>query len=173
MPPGGIFDARYSSGRLVEDLRTDQVIQISSDKYPITIKAEGLSLMIRDRINGEIINQEFKNGEEIRITNNKITSIVVSGRITAGIPVNYELSQNYPNPFNPTTKIKFAIPQESNVNLSIYNVLGELVSTLVNKGMKPGYYEIEFYSTSLASGVYLFRIQAGDFVNTKKMVLMK
>ena len=106
MPPTGIFDARYGSGRLVEDISSEKIIRISSDNYPITIKAEGLSITVRDRINGKLLNEELNNGEEIRITNNKITSIEVTGRITGGLPVIYELYQNYPNPFNPSTTIK-------------------------------------------------------------------
>ncbi len=89
------------------------------------------------------------------------------------IPIRFELSQNYPNPFNPITTIKFAVAKESNVNLNIYNVLGELVSTLVNEELKAGYYEYDFNASILASGVYLYRISAGDFVETKKMVLLK
>jgi len=172
-PPTGIFDARYSSGKLVESLTSEKTIQISSEKYPITIRAEGISIRIRDRIDGKILDEELNSGEEIRITNNKITSIEVTGRITGGMPITYKLYQNYPNPFNPSTTIKFAVPEESNVNLSIYNVLGELVSTLVNEEMKPGYYEYEFNASNLASGIYLYRIKAGSFVETKKMTLMK
>ncbi|RKY97823.1 MAG: hypothetical protein DRQ13_04195 [Ignavibacteriae bacterium] len=91
----------------------------------------------------------------------------------SGLPKEYKLTQNYPNPFNPSTTIKFAVPIESNVNLSIYNVMGELVSTLVNEQKKPGYYEYEFNASTIASGVYLYRIKAGSFVETKKMALMK
>ena len=173
MPPTGIFDTRYSSGRLVENLSSEKTIMINSDNYPITIRTEGINLTIRDRINGEILNEELKNGEELRITNNKITSIKVTGNIMDGLPVSYELYQNYPNPFNPSTTIKFAVPKESNVNLTIYNVLGELVTTLVNEQMKAGYYEYKFDASNLASGVYLFRIKAGDFLQTKKMILLK
>ena len=127
MPPAGIFDVRYVSGRLVEDISSEQIIQISSDNYPITIRAEGLNIVVRDRINGELLNEQLNNGEELRISNNKITSIVVTGTLTGRLPVSYELYQNYPNPFNPNTTIKFALPNESDVDLSIYNVLGELV----------------------------------------------
>ncbi len=83
------------------------------------------------------------------------------------------LSQNYPNPFNPSTKIKFAIPKESNVDLSIYNVVGELVVTLVNEHLNAGYHEYEFNASKLSSGIYIYRIKADDFVETKKMVLLK
>jgi hypothetical protein len=88
-------------------------------------------------------------------------------------PLNYELDQNYPNPFNPSTTIKFAVTKESNVNLSVYNALGELVSTLVNEQLKSGYHQYEFDASNLASGVYIYRIIAGDFVETKKMVLLQ
>lgn len=173
LPPGGIFDARYSSGRMVEDVSSEQIIQISSDSYPITIRAEGINLRIKDVITGKLLNEELKNGEEIRITNSKITSIQISGKVTGGLPVSYELYQNYPNPFNPSTKIKFAIPKESIVNLSIYNVLGELVSTLVNEQKKPGYYVYDFDASRLASGIYLYRITAGKYIETKKMLVIK
>jgi len=65
------------------------------------------------------------------------------------------------------------VPKESNVNLSIYNVLGELVSTIVNEQKKAGYYEYKFDASNLASGVYLYRIKAGDFVSVKKMMILK
>ena len=173
VPPDGIFDIRYSSGKFLENLSDEKTILISSDNYSITIRAEGLNITIRDIINGELLNEELKNGEELRITNNKIKSIRVTGRVTGGLPISYDLYQNYPNPFNPSTTIKFSVPKESNVNLSIYNVLGELVSTLVNEQLKSGYHQYEFDASNLASGVYIYRIKAGDFVETKKMVLLR
>ena len=95
---------------------------------------------------------------------------MVSGNL---IPDKYSLEQNYPNPFNPSTTIRFSVPKEVPVNLSVYNILGEKVKELKNEVMKPGYYEIEFDATSVASGVYLYRIKAGDFVQTKKMILLR
>ena len=85
----------------------------------------------------------------------------------------YELEQNFPNPFNPATTIKFSIPKEIQVNLVTYNILGEKVKDLKNEVMKPGYYEVEFNASALSSGVYFYRIKAGDFVRTKKMLLLK
>ena len=81
VPPTGIFDARFSSGKFVEDLSSVKEILISSESYPITISAEGISIAVKDRITGMILNEELSDGEEIRITNNKITSIEISGRI--------------------------------------------------------------------------------------------
>lgn len=98
-------------------------------------------------------------------------SQIISTEIEA--PGKFALFQNYPNPFNPSTKIKFSIAKESKVNLSIYNLLGERVQELMNKEMKPGYHEVEFDANELASGIYLYKIKAGSFVESKKMVFIK
>ncbi|MBK8944882.1 MAG: T9SS type A sorting domain-containing protein [Ignavibacteriae bacterium] len=94
------------------------------------------------------------------------------------LPKDFELSQNYPNPFNPTTTIKYSIPQKvksekSNVKLVVFDILGREVKTLVNKNQKPGNYEITFDGSNLSSGVYFYRLQSGEFANTKKLILMK
>jgi len=90
-----------------------------------------------------------------------------------GIPTEYVLKQNYPNPFNPTTVIKYSLPKMSKVTLKIYSVLGKEVSTLVNKEQSAGNYRIEFNANNLSSGVYYYRLQAGDFVSVMKMILLK
>ena len=89
------------------------------------------------------------------------------------IPDKYEMSQNYPNPFNPTTVIEFAVPQESKVLLEVFNILGERLATLVNEVKTPGYYNVNFDAGLLSSGFYIYRIQAEDFVEVKKMILLK
>lgn len=88
-------------------------------------------------------------------------------------PKEFTLYQNYPNPFNPSTTIKFALPFESKVKISVYNLVGELVSVLLDKEIETGYHEVNFDASRLASGVYLYRIKAGEFVQTKKLILMK
>ncbi len=93
--------------------------------------------------------------------------------IQAEIPTDFTLHQNYPNPFNPSTKIKFVIPKSSFVNLKVYNVLGKEAATLVNEERPAGNYEVDFNATDLPSGVYFYRLQAGDFIETKKMVLLR
>ncbi len=85
----------------------------------------------------------------------------------------FELNQNYPNPFNPTTVINFTIPTESKVVLKVYNILGKEVATLVNDVKQAGSYNITFNASKLASGVYFYQLKAGDFVSTKKLILMK
>ena len=89
------------------------------------------------------------------------------------IPTEYSVSQNYPNPFNPSTKIKFTLPQTTLVKLTIYNVLGKVVQILINRELEAGYHEINFDAGNFPSGVYLYRIQSGNFIQTKKMILMK
>ncbi len=89
------------------------------------------------------------------------------------IPDEYKLSQNYPNPFNPLTRIEFAIPNDEFVNLTVYNMLGKTITTLVNERMPTGNYEINFDASDLSSGVYFYRLTAGNFVNIKKMVVIK
>lgn len=85
----------------------------------------------------------------------------------------YALVQNYPNPFNPTTTIKYQIPKNGLVTLKVYDILGSEVTTLVNEFKNIGRYEISFDASKLSSGVYIYRLTANDFSNSKKMILMK
>jgi hypothetical protein len=88
-------------------------------------------------------------------------------------PLKYQLSQNYPNPFNPSTTINFSLPQLESVNLSVFNILGQKVATLVDGKLTAGSYTASFKADKFASGVYFYRLQAGNFVETKKMMLVK
>jgi hypothetical protein len=89
------------------------------------------------------------------------------------VPEEYYLYQNYPNPFNPNTIIKYSLPEDGFVNLTVYNMLGEEIKTLVNKSQKSGNYEVEFTASNLPSGIYFYRIQTNSFYETKKMVILK
>jgi hypothetical protein len=89
------------------------------------------------------------------------------------LPLVFSLSQNYPNPFNPATTIKFDIPKEVDVTLKIYDALGSEVATIVNEKMEPGYYRYEWNAAKYASGVYFYRLIAGSFISTKKLMLLK
>jgi hypothetical protein len=88
-------------------------------------------------------------------------------------PITYSLGQNYPNPFNPDTKIRFAIAKKSFVSLKVYDLLGREIAVLVNSEYLSGNYEVPFVGASLASGIYFYRIQAGLFTDTKKLILLK
>ncbi len=94
------------------------------------------------------------------------------------IPESFALFQNYPNPFNPTTKIKFEIPDQVRndnhlVTLKVYDVLGNEIATLVNEEKSAGIYEVEFKGTELPSGIYFYQLKAGNYIEIKKMVLLK
>jgi len=95
-------------------------------------------------------------------------------------PKEFKLEQNYPNPFNPGTVISYQLPASPNpskggalVSLKVYDILGSEVETLVNEEQQPGYYEVQFDASNIASGMYVYRLQAGDYVSVKKMVLIK
>ncbi len=117
-------------------------------------------------------------------------NLIISGNDDqSNFPTEFRLEQNYPNPFNPSTKIKFVIPNgvrnlkdfssqasrndNTLVSLKVYDILGNEVATLVNENKAPGVYEVEFNANNLSSGVYLYRLQANDFIEVKKMILMR
>lgn len=102
-----------------------------------------------------------------------LNDIITSVEDQEIIPTVFKLEQNYPNPFNPSTIIKFGIPERSNVLIKIYDILGSEVITLVNEEMEVGWYKKEFNANGFASGMYIYRMKAGNFVSTKKMLMIK
>jgi hypothetical protein len=88
-------------------------------------------------------------------------------------PETFTLSQNYPNPFNPATSIQFGLPEASDVTLEVYTMLGQKVAMLVNENRNAGYHTVNFDASNLSSGMYIYRIQAGNFVQTRKLTLLK
>lgn len=98
---------------------------------------------------------------------------VVSVNSEENLPLYFTLDQNYPNPFNPTTTIRFSIPEKSFVTLKVFNLLGQQIATLVEKEQPVGTYSIQWQAGELPSGVYLYSLQAKDFVETKKLILLK
>jgi hypothetical protein len=95
------------------------------------------------------------------------------GKTKGNVPAEFSLSQNYPNPFNPTTVIHYQLPVNSFVTLKIYDILGREVATLINGRQSAGYYNATFKATNLPSGVYFYRLQAGTYSATKKLLLLK
>ena len=127
------------------------------------------------------IQQHYSNGikglnyfESIVTSKNEITEVQLSAENTLTIiPSNFELMQNYPNPFNPATTIKYAVSEAANVTIKIYDMLGSEVMTLVNKDHAPGFYEVNFNASNLASGTYIYQLRSNGYVETKKMLLLK
>ena len=96
-----------------------------------------------------------------------------SPEFDSSLPTQFKLNQNYPNPFNPTTKIVYHIPENADVTIKVYDMLGKEITTLVEEYGEAGRYEVEFDATGLPSGMYLYRIQAGNFTDTKMMILLR
>jgi len=93
--------------------------------------------------------------------------------VEVGVPDNFYLSQNYPNPFNPKTRIEFTIPQKQIVSLRVYNILGELVTELVHEKKDASSYSVTFDVSNLSSGIYIYRLETPDFIDLRKMTLLK
>jgi len=89
------------------------------------------------------------------------------------IPEYFDMKQNYPNPFNSYTTIKYQLPEQSRVNLEIYNILGSKIETLVDKEQSAGFYEVSWYADKYSTGIYFMKIKAGDYIETKKIMLLK
>jgi hypothetical protein len=97
----------------------------------------------------------------------------VNNEVVAGLPEKFDLKPNYPNPFNPSTRISFDLPESAEVRLTVFDVLGRQVATLVNQPMKAGSHTVNFDAQRLASGVYIYRLEAGSFSMTRNMMLIK
>lgn len=122
----------------------------------------------------------FSNSIHFAVGNNGIVLKTIDGggnpvniEDVMDMPLQFEVHQNYPNPFNPTTKIKYAIPNFGFITLQVYNLLGEVVATLVNEQQPAGNYEVSFDAANLSSGIYLYKIQAGNYTDVKKMILLR
>ncbi len=109
-------------------------------------------------------------GFSVRCLSEDVTTV---SPLVNDIPSKIELHQNYPNPFNPSTVIRYGIPERAHIRLSIFNTMGQKIATLVNEVQEAGYYEAVFDASSLPSGVYIYRLQAGEYVESRKMLYLK
>ena len=170
-PPAGMFDIRFSSRRIAEDINSSvQGIDMQGVTYPLTVRAENMDMRLMDET-GKMINLNLKKGEDVVISDATIQKLKVTGEL---IPDKYALEQNYPNPFNPSTVIEFSLPENvGNIKLTIYNVLGEKVAELVNTSLIAGKYSYQWNASKLAAGIYIYELRTDNFVSVKKMVLIK
>jgi hypothetical protein len=139
--------------------------------------------LLQDMSNGTFVNEPISGSGIFELTNfvalNQMKLFIYYNNIISLIddekfkPSTFKLEQNYPNPFNPSTTIKYSIPENSFVNLSVYNMLGQKVIELVNEMMSAGEYQIEFNSAELSSGVYIAKLISGDYTHLIKMILAK
>jgi len=170
MPPAGMFDIRYGSGRIAEDINNSiQEIQMSGVTYPLTVRVEGIDMRLMDET-GKTVNVNLESGEEVVISDATIQKLMVAGVM---IPAEYALEQNYPNPFNPSTEIEFSIPEAAGVTLTIYNTLGEKIIELVNSKLEAGRFSYQWNAQNVATGMYIYELRTEKFISVKKMILMK
>lgn len=111
--------------------------------------------------------------DDIEIYSTSLNLTGAEDEIVADLPQEFSLDQNYPNPFNPSTNITYALQHDVNVTLRVYDLLGREVAVLVDKQQEAGQYEVQFDASNMSSGVYLYRLQAGDFTETRKMMFVK
>ena len=170
-PPAGMFDIRFSSGRIAEDINSAiKTIDMSGVTYPLTVRVENMDIRLMDET-GKSINVNLKAGEDVMISDAAVMKLMVSGEL---VPAKYSLEQNYPNPFNPSTVIEFSLPEDAaNVKLSIYNALGERVAELVNTSLQAGRYQYQWNASGVATGIYIYELKTDKFVSVKKMILLK
>jgi len=171
-PPAEVIDVRFSTECYASNiLNTDYTLEISGADFPI--KLELINNSSDYKVVGTSSGKSYgilKQGQNINI-NNKEDKLLIQ-RIE--IPDDYYLFQNYPNPFNPKTTIEFGIPKNGNVNLVIYNVLGQEVERLVNNQLfDAGKYKINWNAAKYSSGVYIIRLTSDKFHDVKKMILLK
>lgn len=169
MPPAGVFDVRFSTNKLVETISTSQRIDIAGAEFPVVISANS---DLRITAAGEV--HMLKKGERV-VLSNSVTSVEIG---SAEIPQAFQLSQNYPNPFNPSTRINFALPENSVVELSVYDMLGQKLYSTGDMTLEAGTHFVDLNASQFSSGVYLYTVSAKggsgeNFVDTKKMILMK
>ena len=151
--PADHFYIKYST-----DSGSTWTQQLSGDGYYILEKSRSGNTLWAGTATGKIYKYWDLNGIQ---------------NLQTGIPESYSLSQNYPNPFNPSTKIRFSASLAGEVRLIIYDISGKEIVSLVNQDLRPGNYEVEWNASNYSSGVYFYKITAGDFTEIKKMVLVK
>ena len=139
---------------------------ITSTSYSVTGLDENKKFYWRVR--GATANYEGLFSQVFRFTTGSTNSVDENKNLFT-----YNLEQNYPNPYNPSTTIKYSIPVLGFVTLKVYDVLGSEVTKLVNEEKLAGEYQVQFDGSSLTSGIYFYQLKAGDFISTKKMILMK
>ncbi len=177
VPPEGSFDARFTGDYWLN--QSDEVsIRVQSSNYPVTLKitnsdyADGSGYVLHEIADGvETGSQIIADGKLIVISDPKISLLKINKQNS--LPTSYSLAQNYPNPFNPSTTIQFSIPENNNVLLTIYNMLGQRIAELVNGKLNAGWYSFQWDGKNAASGIYIYELRTEKFISMKKMILLK
>jgi hypothetical protein len=161
-------------GQIIDSLTYDDQVP-----WPVEADGSGATLELSDPSSDNAIAENWK-ASTAHGSPGQLNTVITSIDKTKNekIPEKFFLSQNYPNPFNPVTTIEYSVPALGNlystpVQLKVFNILGQEVATLVNESKAPGNYKVTFNGSELSSGIYLYRIKAGNFSETKKLVILK
>ena len=149
-----LFDKQNSAGTMMDYIRA----KFDQQKRLILV--------------GEIFYPQT-NSKDIFFQTWSIDGITAVEPLPVPLPTEFSLSQNYPNPFNPSTTIQFSLPQAENVQLKVFNLLGQEIETLINEYLPSGTYQQQFTATNMPSGIYIYELKAGKQIEKKKMVLLK
>lgn len=186
IPPTGSFDARFSSvdSWLTESSNGAIKLQVPEDEY-ISVHLETNTMKSSDswkitQLADDVRYREdvLRDGDSMELYSSDIDKIILDyiksdTEANSEQPISYTLEQNYPNPFNPTTQIQFSLPEQAQVNISIYNVVGQKVGEAVNRLLEAGQHSVSFDASGLPSGIYFYKMQAGSFQDIKKLTVIK
>jgi predicted small secreted protein len=183
LPPKGVFDARFTGDFLVT-VEAEPVVDIYATRYPITLQidnlpaAENTGWIVQEVLNNQVVREHSITGNTtITIEDQNIKQLKIA-KSTSTLPQQFDLAQNYPNPFNPTTTITYALPKDVSVRLEIFNLLGQRIKVLTEGYQTAGFKTVVWDGNdqsgkAVSSGIYIYRLKAGDFTKTRKMMLMK
>jgi hypothetical protein len=171
-----LYNGPYGADALIDTVLSEMVLNISYEYFAELIGSMGLTSISGDwTVSVTDGVDTTQSGDVWNITLDASDVLSVDGEI---IPTVFALHQNYPNPFNPTTKIRYDLPQDAMVSITIYDVMGRQIKSLVNLTQTAGYRSIQWDATNnlgepVSAGMYIYMIQAGEYRKTKKMVLLK
>ncbi len=174
--PAGFFDVRFGTGRMLEFVRPGESVRIpirlAPSDYPVTIRWELKTHTLSASLFIDKKEIQLRGDGGMEITS-EVSSLSLALSGSHDLPKAFLLEQNYPNPFNPTTRLEYDLPTGAYVRLSIYNVLGQIVATVVDEYQQAGWKSIEYNAENLPTGIYFYRLQADRFTAIKKMILVK
>ena len=187
IPPTGVFDVRFSTGTLLEhpdeQLAKKINVLLSSAEYPVTITWNVQNALSTAKIHVDGISKVLSQKGTIKVESNEsIVSVTLAPGRSKEIPEEFALQQNYPNPFNPSTVINYQLPTDNFVTINVYNMLGEVVATLVDGVQPAGFKSVTWEAGGMPSGIYYYRINIqslnnerthNTFTDVKKMLLLK
>jgi hypothetical protein len=170
-----MLDARFNGGYWITDMKSVAVdLQQGVGETSLTLNGDA-TYSVTFLSAGKVVGTSVVSaGQSVAVPMAADgIQIGVADEISGDIPAEFSLNQNYPNPFNPSTSIQFGIPESSDVKLEVMNMLGQRVALLVDENRGAGLYTVAFDASNLSSGMYLYRLQAGNFVQTRKLTLIK